>query len=542
MSRKTIASREKNFVEGVFKAETNAAASLSKGKLNKYNNIAVRMFHTGVLTPKEMIFPSVGEFATRLLSGVNCYRTLYFVNVLKIDMTYVTLILTLIGIYDVLNNPLMGAAYDRTRTRWGKARPYIIFTALPYFLSTALLYSGALFLGDKAGNDPKKIIFVFVTLFIEETFSTIYTIPRNNLLSLQTANPKDRITVGLLTNYIGEAGAQLVYVVFLPLMELNNKGYINAPLPMVFCVLATMMTSIGTISNIAMAIGCKERILLQPQPAAITKSLFYILKNKYAMRNFIANFSVSWWSSGGYSWDVVTQQEIFGGAIPSMIGYMPYNIMDVLSVTFIPKFQRLFKNNNRKAIIVLRSWDLLCALGIFLFGCPLVQNRWAVLGIYALFYGINGINNGPANVFEAEVGREINDYTEYMTGERPDGTINILTDLIQKVTSPLNALLTIKLFKWSGYDSTIPMLPWSQGSKIVYQKVFFLFNGIRLLPSFIRMIPYIFYDLTGEKREKMYIALNERRALLANEHNKNEELEIIIESLETEFEGESKTV
>ena len=524
---------KRNFADKVFHAESNSAANLDSEKLNRYKDISIRMFHTGVLTPKEMILPSIGEFATRLLSGITYYRTLYFVNVLKIDMVYVTLILTLIGIYDVLNNPLMGAAYDRTRTRWGKARPYIIFTAFPYFMSTAILYSGALFLGNKASNDPIKIIFVFVMLFIQETFSTIYSIPRNNMLSLQTPNPKDRITVGLLNNYIGEAGAQLVYIIFLPLMELNNKGYINAPMPVVFSIIAGLTAGIGAISNVAMAIGCKERIVLPAKPVPITKSLFYVLKNKYAMRNFLADFSVSWWSSGGYSWDVVTQQEIFGGSIPSFIAYMPYNIMDALSITFIPKFQKFFKNDNRKAVIALRLWDLVCALGMVVCGCPIVDKKWPVVGVYALFYGLNAINNGPANVFEAELTREINDYTEYMTGERPDGTINILTDLITKVTSPLNAILTIKLFKWSGYDSTIDMLPWSQGSKVVYQKVFFLFNGINLLPRVVKMIPYLFYDLTGEKREKMYIALNERRALIAEEE-KEAEVEEMIETLAQE--------
>lgn len=530
----------KNFVEGVFGAESTSAASIEKKHLGKYSNIAVKMFHTGVLTPKEMLFPAIGQFAAKMLKGLNQYQKLYFINVLKIDMTYVTLILTLIGIYDVLNNPLMGIAYDRTRTRWGKARPYIFATAIPYFLTTAIMYSGAIFLGDRAGNDPKKIIFVFVMLFIQETFSTIYTIPRDNMVTLQTANPKDRITVGLLSQYIGEGGSQIVYIIFLPLMELNNKGYINVPMPMIFCILAVITCSIGAVGNMAMAFGCKERIALQPKPAPIMKSLFYILKNKYALRNFIAEFSVSWWSDGGYSWDVVTQQEIFGGSIPSFLAYMVYNILDPVSIMLIPKFQKLFKHNNRKAVIALRIWDLLCCLGMVCIGCPLVQHRWAIVGVYAFFYGLNALNNGPANVFEEELKREINDYTEYVTGERPDGTIGLITGLISKITAPLNALLTIQLFKWSGYDSTIPMLPWSQGSKKVYQRVFFLFNGIRILPSVVRMIPYFFYDLEGEKREKMYIALNERRALLAKEHTVNEELEEIMESLESD--GETANV
>ncbi len=510
----------KGFVQGVFTAEENSAAKLADEQKIRYSRLAIKMFHTGVLTPKEMFLPAIGEFATKLLKGVDIYRTLYFVNVLKIDMVYVTVILSLIGIYDMLNNPLMGAIYDKTRTRWGKARPYIVFGAIPYFASSFLLYSGALFFGDTAGDDPKKIMFVFIMLFIQETFSTIYNIPRGNLLSLQTANPQDRITVGLLQTYIGEAASQTVYTIFPPLMELNNKGFVNLPMSVVFSAVAAISCGVGAVGNIAMAIGCQERIALQPKPAPITKTMLYVLKNKYALRNFVANFATSWWSNGGYSWDVVTQQEIFGGAIPSFIAYSVYNAVDMPSAALIPNFRSFFKDNNKNALISLRLWDVLSAVGMLAAGLPAIKkygkgSKWLMVLIYAIFYGLNGINNGPANVFEAEIIREINDYTEFVTGERPDGTVNILTDLITKVTSPLNAMFTIYLFRWSGYDPAIPMLPWSQGSSRIYQKVFFLFVGINLFPKVISVIPYFFYDLVGEKREKMYIALNERRALLA---------------------------
>ena len=119
----------------VFGAEENSAASISKKKLNKFSDISIRMFHTRVLSPKELVLPAIGEFATQMLAGLEQYRLLYFVNVLKIDLVYIVFINMLIGIYDVLNNPLMGMVYDRTRTRWGKSRPWIVIGAIPYFLS-----------------------------------------------------------------------------------------------------------------------------------------------------------------------------------------------------------------------------------------------------------------------------------------------------------------------------------------------------------------------------------------------------------------------
>lgn len=522
------APNERNFVKRAFSAEKGSAAALGQGKLNKYSDLAIEMFHSKVLTPKEMLLPSLGQLATTFFGGLNAYRTLYFVNVLKIDMVYVTAILALISIYDVLNNPLMGAVYDKTRTRWGKARPYIIATSIPYFLSVAILYSGALFFGNSSGNDPKKIIFLFVMLFIEETFSTIYTIPRNNMVSLQTPNPTDRINVGLLNEYVGSLGSSVIFAIFPPLMELNNKGYLNIKMSALFSIIACFSALIGCVGNIAMAIGCRERIILQPKPAPISKSVFYILKNKYAMRNFLANFAVSWWSSGGYSWDFVTQQEIFGGSIQSFLIYSPHDTFNFISVSFIPWFKKIFKNNNKRAVITLRLWDILTVAGMALFGCPNVDKRLVVSLVFAFFYGLDGFNNGPANVFEAELTREINDYTEYVTGERPDGTVNILTDLITKVTKPLEAMLTIAIFKWTGYDTSIPILPWSQGSKQVYQKVFFLYTGISIVPNIIRVIPYFFYDIEGEKREKMYIALNEKRALVA----KKQEAEAMMQMVE----------
>ena len=511
----------KSFVEGVFSAEDNSAASLSEKRLNKYNGIAVRMFHTGVLTPKEMLYPAIANLATMLLRGVDTYRKLFYVTVLRIDLKYVLFIELLIGFYDTLNNPLMGIAYDKTRTRWGKARPYILLTAAPYFLSTLMLYYGGILFGRQADNDPRKIIFVFVMLFIQETFSTIYNIPRGHMLSMQTANPKDRITVGLLQEYIGGFGAGFVYALFVPIMDFHNKGYINFPLSVLFAIMATIACSIGIIGNMSMAIHCKERIMLQPKPAPISKSLFYILKNKYLLRNTIAAYSTAWISDGGYAWDVVTHLEIFGGAIANFFVELPQNILYPLSVTFIPKFQKLFKNN-RSAIITLRLWDLFTYVAMVALSIPFIEKRLFVCIVSSICLAINAVNNGPANVFEAEVGREINDYTEYMTGERPDGTIGLLTELIGKLIAPLNTMVGLIVLKWSGYDTTITSLPWSQGSKLIYQKVFFLYRGLKIIPTLVHIIPYFFYDLVGEKREKMYIALNERRALLANEDKEHE--------------------
>ncbi len=525
--------------EKLFTAESNSAAGLQQERLNKYSRIASEMFNTRVISAKEMAFPAIGNFAKSVLTGINAYQTLYFVNVLKIDMVYVAAILALIAIYDILNNPLMGIAYDRTRTRWGKARPYLLFSPIPFYLTTAVLYSGALFLTSEQTNDPKKIIFVFMTLFVQETFSTIYSIPRDNFVSLMSPNPEDRITLGLVLNYAGTYGSQIIPLIFMPLQDLNNMGITNVPMPALFAVMGCFCSFVGIAGNMTMAVGCKERIMLQPKPAPITKNMFVILKNKYQLRNFIAGFFASFMGNGNYSWDVVTQLEIFGGAIRSFIFYLPYNIMNPLSVVLVPKFRKIFKNNNKRAYLTLGIWDISSYLCMWLVGRNFIGNPWLVGAIFGLFYFMNAFNNGPYEVFSQELGREINDYTEYVSGERPDGTSGLIPGLVSSLARPFNALMSIAVFKWTKYDTTIQPSYWSQGSKDVYRKVLFLYCAFECIGRIISIIPYFFYDLTGKKREAMYIALNERRALVANEMS--DEMKTMLETVAIEDEEENKS-
>lgn len=537
---KLLAGKEPKFVEKVFGAEENSAAKLGAEKLSRYQQIADKMFNTNVLRTKELLFPAIASFAGSIINGVGSYRTLFFVNIFKLDMVYVASILALISIYDVLNNPLMGIAYDKTRTRWGKTRPYLLFTPIPYFFSTAILYCGAVLIANNNTSDPRKVIFVFVTLFIQETFSTIYNIPKNNLLTLMTPNPDDRIKSNLINSYVDGFGRQMVYALFMPLQDFNRWGLTNISLPAIFAFMGLFAAAIGSVGNIVMALNVRERVILQRQPAPARKTIFYILKNKYALRNFIANFSVSWWSSGGYSWDVVTQLEIIGGAFKSMFAYMGFNIMEPLSLALVPKVMKWFGADKRKGVLTFRAIDVARTIIQMVVGIMFIDRPLIFASTFFVFWSLNALDNAPSSVLENEMNREINDYTEYMTGERPDGTFGLLTDLIGKVTAPLNALVTILVFRWSGYDATIPMAPWSQGNRVVYQKIYFLYIAADVLPKLVRTIPIFFYDLVGRKREEMYIELNERRALVAEqgrgEDAVSEEMQAMIDALAQEQE------
>jgi Na+/melibiose symporter-like transporter len=309
----------------------------------------------------------------------------------------------------------------------------------------------------------------------------------------------------------------------MPLLDLSRRGLPINP-AMIFAGLGVFTAILGAGSNLMVAIGCRERVLIQPKPAPVSKSIFYMLKNKYMMRKFVADFAVSWWSGGAYQWDVVTQMEIFGGPFQSFWAYIPRQVMQFVSLSFVERFKKMFGGSYRKTAIFMRIWDFFFSTlgGIIGMQKVFMKRFWAVALIFGLFDGLCVSNDAPSTVLEGEIDREIKDYTEYMTGERPDGTIGLLTDLIKKVTAPLNAMMTLAVFRWSGYDQTQGSAlssKWTQNGVMenygMYSRVFLLYMAGGFLPHLINTIPLLFYDLEGKKKETMYIALNERRALMA---------------------------
>ena len=523
--------------EKLFGAEENSAAKLDPAKLGQFRRIAERMYHTPQLSAKEVAMPAlakVGNSISDLIAGN--YRTVFFVSVLRLDMVYVTVILALIAIYDVLNNPLMGIAYDRTRTRWGKARPYALFAPAFYFGSTALLFCGRLFFDNDVTDDPKKILFVFAMLFIQETFSTIYSIPVGNYLALMSPNPQDRMTAGMWQNYAHRWTGDVLSMMVTPLLDLARTGLTNVTAGGIFAFFGLLSALFGTGGSMLMALNCRERVLLQPKPADAAKTLFFILKNKYALRNFVAGFAGSWWNNGNYNWHLVNQLEILGGIFKSAPFYLPRIVAQFISITLVEPSKRFFGGSYRKTCIFYRLMDIAVTVVPAAIGLTtkVVGTWWKAGIVFAVFDFLLNINDGPAGVLEGEIGREIGDYTEYVTGERPDGTIGLLTGLIGKVTQPLNALFTIFIFRWTGYDPNIGAnRAWSQervrANLPMYSRAFFLCTLESAIPNILNVIPYFFYDLEGKKKADMYAALNERRALIAKESAMPAEMEALME-------------
>lgn len=111
--------------------------------------------------------------------GYNLVRmqlTFFLVTVFGIPAKAVTTMVLVLGFWDAFNDPLMGTIVDKTRSRYGKLRPYLLFVPIPLGIATVLFFGGAEFLSG-VESTTAKIIYMCITYFVWEFFYTIGDIP-----------------------------------------------------------------------------------------------------------------------------------------------------------------------------------------------------------------------------------------------------------------------------------------------------------------------------------------------------------------------------
>ena len=85
-------------------------------------------------------------------------RSFFLVSVFGVPESIVAAMLSVMAFWDAFNDPLMGAVVDRTRTRYGKLRPYLIFTPIFLGLVTVLFFGGPVFLGNS--SQGMKVVYM----------------------------------------------------------------------------------------------------------------------------------------------------------------------------------------------------------------------------------------------------------------------------------------------------------------------------------------------------------------------------------------------
>jgi len=168
---------------------------------------------------REYVGYALGDTASNFFfQTFNIFLTYYYVDVWGIPATALLWMMPIVRLIGAFDDPIMGLIADRTQTRWGKFRPYLLWGAIPYGICGYLVFAGP-DLGPRG-----KLAYAYVTYALMLTSYTVINVPYSSLLGVISPSSRTR-TVASSFRFVGAfAGALLISLFVRPLVKHLGGG------------------------------------------------------------------------------------------------------------------------------------------------------------------------------------------------------------------------------------------------------------------------------------------------------------------------------
>lgn len=222
------------------------------------------------LSLKEKIGYGMGDAGSCMIwSVLALYLTWFYTDVYGLDAGIVGTLFLVIRVFDAFSDPVMGAICDRTRTRWGKFRPWLLWMAVPFGLGAVLMFTTP----DLSMNG--KIIYAWVTYLIMSLIYTAINIPYCSVAGVITLNQKERLGCLSWRFFLNGLATLIVSSSILPLTDWLGDGNRASG----FQLTMMIMGGVATLMFLFCFSSIKERVVSIKTNDSLRKDLNDIIKN-----------------------------------------------------------------------------------------------------------------------------------------------------------------------------------------------------------------------------------------------------------------------
>jgi len=222
------------------------------------------------LSLKEKIGYGMGDAGSCMIwSVLALYLTWFYTDVYGLDPAIVGTLFLVIRIFDAFSDPVMGAICDRTRTRWGKFRPWILWMAVPFGLGAVLMFTTP----ELSMNG--KIIYAWVTYLVMSLIYTAINIPYCSVAGVITLNQKERMGCLSWRFFLNGLATLIVSSSILPLTDWLGDGNRASG----FQLTMIIMGGAATLMFLFCFSSIKERVVSIKANETLRKDLKDIIKN-----------------------------------------------------------------------------------------------------------------------------------------------------------------------------------------------------------------------------------------------------------------------
>jgi len=389
----------------------------------------------GKLTRIQKIIYGIGDIGFSLTGTIiGAYFAIFLTDVVGINPAIAAAAIFIGRTWDYVNDPIFGHLSDRTRTRWGRRRPFLLFGALPYAIAFALMWWHPPLQTDKSLAIYYAIIYVFY-----DAAATFVYMPYYALTPELTSDYDERTSLTSTRMFFSILGGLIAFTV-----------------PMMI---------IGVLSP-----GNTQRVLLMGITFAIVSAipLLIVFFNTRERPEFIQQEQPSLRQSFRAAWG--NKPFIFGMFI-FLFTWVSFDILTTILLFFIKYALR--QEANSDLIMGIIFITAICALPVWNYASRRLNKRlayiigiafWAVVqlvlvtiqpsssfGLILFLCVLAGIGVGAAHILPWSIIPDAIEYGEMKTGERHEGMFYSLITLSQKVASSIAIPLALLVLSATGY-------------------------------------------------------------------------------------------
>ncbi len=505
------------------------------GTKAKLNALAHKLFGStpgdGEMQPKEGFSYSLCGFGQNLICTIiGSYLTVFMTDAIGFKALPVALLMLIARIYDALNDPIMGSIVDRTRTKWGKCRPYMKWMAFPIAAMTILC-----FLPWYADIENKAGSFAAISIMYV-IWGMVYTVADVPYWGLSTAMSNDTYRRGnLLTiaRLFCTAGAGIVTVITPIITDNMTRGmepaqaaetlrWIYFVIAIICCVIAVPLFFLGFKNT-------TERNISTETPPSLKHNLKLLFKNKPLMLIVLSGIGgaarmLFTYTGGLYFAKYVMNRESWYSLFTMAI--VPGGLIASLLVPWCTK--KFGKKNTYIWSHIVGGVAMLVA---FIVGFAVDRGSYTsttttVVLLIALV--IAGIPSGFGNIVTYAMIGDTVEYLELKTGERAEGICFAMQTLINKIGMAVGAFIGVLAYDMADVEANVPLK-----DPVAKDTMWFMLVGIAAISFFLTVIPLFFYKF-NEKEQQAAKAEIEARKHAKGENNEESNGEDLVQEIADE--------
>lgn len=485
-------------------------------------------------TKKERNFYLIGLAGQNVLYGISSVLAYYFQFTLLIPAMTVSVLLTFNQLFDAVKDPVMGNLMDRTRTKWGKARPFLLFSPIPAGVFLLLCFTGRVYdpaLGMTDWRNLLGVVWAFSTCLLFGLAFTAGDVPIHSLPNLMTEDEQARTKlvsmkmIAMLTAIIGEA------VMPLSLQAKNffiagGRGIQQAEKNGFFLV-AVPMILFGAGAFQLTGLFVQERVALHEKTNSIWENLMLLWKNKPFRAILVSGLLASvksveimgtlplytYYYANKEPLKIVLYTLLLGGG--SFIG-------KAFSARLTPHLVRRYEKS--RLFVAVNLLSALPMLLIYLLYCsaPGKMANPTYIVLTALCYTVGGTLFAIQTITVNLLTSDAVDYEEYYTNIRPDGMLASGQTITVKVGAGISSLISGAVFAVTGFsgqrvadlNTFIDAGGIARHSAVFaadMRTLFFLATVPSVIGAILCALPMLCYPLADTEHRRILDELNTRR-------------------------------